>query len=66
MSIKLELYKIKQKSKRKLSKYWKEFLFLRKLYIGKEPTYSDPKLDSSSKPTVLNLNIIDNFYFFLT
>ena len=37
-----------------------KFLFLRKLYIGKEPTYSDPKLDSSSKPTVLNLNIIDS------
>ncbi|PHR14736.1 MAG: radical SAM protein [Aequorivita sp.] len=60
MSLKLELYRIKEKGKKKLSKYKQEFLFLRKLYLGKEPTFPTPILDSSSKPTVLNLNIIDS------
>lgn len=60
MGIKYKLYKLKEKVRKKLSKYKREFLFLRKLYLGKEPTFPAPILDSSSKPTVLNLNIIDS------
>lgn len=60
MSLKLKLYKFKEKGIKKLSKYKREYLFLRKLYLGKEPTFPLPILDSSSKPTVLNLNIIDS------
>ncbi|WP_282134432.1 polysaccharide pyruvyl transferase family protein [Seonamhaeicola maritimus] len=60
MSLKFKLYKLKEKVRKKLSKYKREFLFLRKLYLGKELTFPTLILDSSSKPTVLNLNIIDS------
>lgn len=60
MGLKYKLFKLKEKGRKKLSKYKREFLFLRKLYFGKEPTFLSPILDSSSKPTVLNLNIIDS------
>lgn len=60
MGLKYKLYKLKEKGRKKLSKYKREFLFLRQLYLGKEPTFPLPILDSSSKPTVLNLNIIDS------
>lgn len=60
MGLKYNLYKLKEKGRKKLSKYRREFLFLRKLYLGKELTFPEPILDSSAKPTVLNLNIIDS------
>ncbi|MBZ9787857.1 polysaccharide pyruvyl transferase family protein [Psychroflexus sp. CAK57W] len=60
MGLKYKLYKLKEKGRKKLSKYKREFLFLRKLYLGNEPTFPAPVLKSSSKPTVLNLNINDS------
>ncbi|MCR8666369.1 polysaccharide pyruvyl transferase family protein [Aestuariibaculum sp. M13] len=60
MEIKLKLYKIKEKVKNKLALYRRDFVFLRQLNSGQAPVCISPLLNANSKPTVLNLNIIDS------
>ncbi|GAB1309298.1 hypothetical protein KH5_19810 [Urechidicola sp. KH5] len=57
---KFELYKLKQRFKRKLKREFEEFKIKFSLLITKPVLSSSPSIDEESKPKVLNLNIIDS------
>ena len=59
-TLKFKLYSFKEKYRKKISKDINEYRIVRKKLYNREVSFTTPVLDKSSKPKVLNLNIIDS------